>query len=217
MQLCNTDSPSFFICRPHIYHQVSLKLVRPDLIDATLALLAREFELAKEVTELSICGLVGLPLRSSSVSDTSLVNLEKCCAPFRMSSPIALNAVKNMTQLRSLELAGTLFGSVQSSLLEDKEYAYDWEASKEFCQIVRGMITRGLEELVVRHQSVWEGDAGIGIPSHSVYAALEGPRTIEWVGTDGTFVVRVLARAEYSHQLTKGPVVQKCLQMLLSA
>ncbi|KAK1225512.1 hypothetical protein PQX77_011549 [Marasmius sp. AFHP31] len=169
VQLCNTNSRLLSILRPNIYRRVSLwQQLPPDSIDATLSLL-------------------GLPALGFDVSPD---DLEVYMRPRKKSSLINLDAMKNMTRLRSLELGGRVFGSVPNSLVAgEEEYAdSDMKAIGHLCELVRGKIPQGLEELAVQNPSTWaEGDTGIGVSS-DFYARLEGLKVIKWEGTNGPIV-----------------------------
>ncbi|KAJ8083048.1 hypothetical protein PM082_008911 [Marasmius tenuissimus] len=165
-------------------------LSRPHRCDAFSP---RDTALAREVTELSLCGSKRLEGPTALGFDVSPDDLELYKRPRKESSLINLDAMKNMTRLRSLELGGRVFGSIPDSFVaREEEYAdSDMKVIGDLCELVRGKIPQGLEELAVRNPSTWEGDTGIGVPS-DFYARLEGLKVIKWEGTNGSMVQKSL-------------------------
>ncbi|KAL0574884.1 hypothetical protein V5O48_007073 [Marasmius crinis-equi] len=164
VQLCNTSSRFLSTIRPVVYRGLSLSQAR-DLdtashyIDTTLSLLERDAELAQAVHELS---LLACPAPPSGQK------------PVGLSSLISVNAMRNMTGLRRLEIAHSVFHTIETAQVS------------AFCGAVRNM--QALEELVIQNPNVWFDDPGIGI-SATEYAKFQGLKKIEWTSSTNSDVL----------------------------
>ncbi|KAK1221634.1 hypothetical protein PQX77_015549 [Marasmius sp. AFHP31] len=180
-QLCLVNHQFLSLIRPLMYHHVSLYQVNrtcnPFLasdprdtianpIDATLSLLARDGDLAQRVS--------GLSLYAFSwhwMSYHKFYHFHNLA----VKSLIDLDAVRNMINLRRLEISGMIFH--RGAIWYEREAEEVKETSAAFCEILRGI---GLEELVVHPSRDSElPDFGIGL-SLEQFSGFRGLKKLEW-------------------------------------
>ncbi|KAJ8083151.1 hypothetical protein PM082_009020 [Marasmius tenuissimus] len=171
-QLCLVNHQFLSLIRPLIYQHVSLYQIDrtynpdqadpweaiPNPIDATLSLLARDGDLAKRVSGLSLHAFSGHwePYRNLAVR--SLINLD---------------AMRNMINLRRLEISGPIL-HLGDIWIDEWEIEEVKETSVALCEILYGI---GLEELVVHHSS--DRSSGIGLSLEQL-AGFTGLKKVGW-------------------------------------
>ncbi|KAK1230312.1 hypothetical protein PQX77_006605 [Marasmius sp. AFHP31] len=174
-RLCLANHQFLSLIRPLIYHHVSLYQIDrtydpnetdpcdaiPNPIDATLSLLARDSDLAQRVS--------GLSLHAPSWHWEPYHNLG-------VKSLINLDAMRNMINLRRLELSGPIF-HLGNIWIDEWEVEEVKESSVAFCEILHGI---GLDELVVHHSSDRTSPkSGIGF-SLEQFAGFKGLKKVGW-------------------------------------